>query len=1217
MALTDYADRLEPTYALLDPCVDEPTWLLLVKVVPDGTNLDKPVGDREVGWHTSPQARFERLLRETEIPVGLLVNGGTLRLVYAPRGESSGHITFPVDALCEVRYRELLSALLMLLHANRVIDAGDGKRLVDLLKDSRRYQNDVSTRLADQVLDALWELLRGVEAADSAREQSLVLDLVRDDAPHVYGGLITVLMRLVFLLYAEDEELLPRDAVFAQGYSVSGLYERLRADVGRYPDTMDDRYGAWAALITLFRLVYDGGGHGLGLRLPARHGQLFDPDAYPFLEGRLRGLARQVDEPLEVPKVPDGCIHRVLERLLVLDGERLSYRALDVEQIGSVYEAMMGFEVERAHGPALAIAPKHVVVRVDELLEQPASKRKSWLEGNGETKLTAGQVKGLKAADSVEDVVAALGRKVSPRTRRPLQAGSFFLQPGEERRRSGSHYTPRELTEPIVRTTLRPVLEALGSKPRPARVLALKVCDPAMGSGAFLVEACRQLAEALVASWDHHGMPGDIPTGVEPLNHARRLVAQRCLYGVDKNPFAVNLAKLSLWLITLSKDLPFTFIDHALKCGDSLVGLTLEQIERFSWEQQGKGDKQLDWVELQAQKATVDREALQLLGDADEARKRELLEDADAAVEDARLVADLCIAAFFGADKKKAREGLRADHQAKVAAWRAGALGRTALKGIVDELRGGERPVPPLHWPLEFPEVFGRPRPGFDAVVGNPPFLGGARIWPVLGGEYRDWLRSAHAGTGGKAVDLVAHFFRRTFTLLHREGAALGLIATNTVSQGDTREAGLHRLVEAGGTIYCVDRRVRWPGLASVVVSVVHLSRGRPGQTPLLDRRPVVGINSHFFPRREEFAPQRLRANRNQSFQGSIVLGMGFTFDDSDRRGAGSPFSEMHRLIETNPGSARAIFPYLGGQDLASHPKHEPRRFVINFKDHTLEEAMKQWPELVQVVRERVKPERDRLKGYSVAERRRERWWQFGTYTPALYAATSSLRRVLAIARVSNAFAFAFVKNGMVYNEKVVVFPFESGSAFCTLQARVHETWGRFFNSTLKDDMQYTPTDCYETFPFPHDWTASPSLTAAGDEYHSFRADLMVRNDEGLTKTYNRFHDPNEISPDIVRLRELHAEMDRAVLDAYDWKDIPTDCEFLLDYPIDEETWSPRKRKPYRYRWPDEVRDEVLARLLEENKRQAEEEALAGKPKKRAPRRRAPRPASSKQESLF
>jgi hypothetical protein len=115
-------------------------------------------------------------------------------------------------------------------------------------------------------------------------------------------------------------------------------------------------------------------------------------------------------------------------------------------------------------------------------------------------------------------------------------------------------------------------------------------------------------------------------------------------------------------------------------------------------------------------------------------------------------------------------------------------------------------------------------------------------------------------------------------------------------------------------------------------------------------------------------------------------------------------------------------------------------------------------------------------------------------------------------------------------------------------------------------------------------------MSTAGQAYYEFRAALMVRNDEGLTKTYNRFHDPNERDPDIGRLRELHAAMDRAVLDAYGWGDIPTDCEILLDYQIDEEEWGDKK-KPYRYRWPDEVRDEVLARLLELNAERARDEA--------------------------
>ena len=162
-------------------------------------------------------------------------------------------------------------------------------------------------------------------------------------------------------------------------------------------------------------------------------------------------------------------------------------------------------------------------------------------------------------------------------------------------------------------------------------------------------------------------------------------------------------------------------------------------------------------------------------------------------------------------------------------------------------------------------------------------------------------------------------------------------------------------------------------------------------------------------------------------------------------------------------------------------------------------------------------------------------------------------------------------------------------AALCILQCRLHESWARLVGSSLGDGQRYPPSDVFETFPFPENWTVHPALEAAGKEYYQFRADLMIRNDEGLTKTYNRFHDPNERDPEIVRLRELHAAMDRAVLDAYGWSDVPTDCTFLLDYEIDEEEWG-RRKKPYRYRWPDDVRDEALARLLELNGERAAQE---------------------------
>ncbi|MDF5729105.1 MAG: hypothetical protein PUP92_14020 [Rhizonema sp. PD38] len=507
--LPEYNEVLTPTYAVPNP--DNGSWLMLVQVLTSGTNLDETGTEdaKSTSWHASPQSKFERLLREKEIPIGLLCNGTELRLVYAPRGESSGHLTFPLQAMCEVSGRLLLGAMEMLLSVDRVFNVPSDHRLPALLEKSRKYQNDVSTKLSEQVLEALWELLRGFQTADESTHGRLLSDITQTDSQHIYGGLITILLRLVFLLYAEDRGLMPQDTVYTLNYSVGGLYERLREDAGNYPDTMDQRYGAWAWLLSLFRLVYDGGGHA-ELHLPARHGQLFDPDEYPFLESRPRQSKYQKGELTEPPRISDGVIYRVLQGLLVLDGERLSYRSLDVEQIGSVYEATTGYEVERATGAAIGVwsKPKSskssvtVVVNVEQVLKTNASDRAKFFKDVANCEISGKSLAELKVAKTVEDVVAALGRKVSPKTPSLMPVGSLYLQPGEERRRSGSHYTPRALTAPIVRETLRPILSALGESPTPKQILDLKICDLAMGSGAFLVETCRQLAENLVEAWN-------------------------------------------------------------------------------------------------------------------------------------------------------------------------------------------------------------------------------------------------------------------------------------------------------------------------------------------------------------------------------------------------------------------------------------------------------------------------------------------------------------------------------------------------------------------------------------------------------------------------------------------------------------------------------------------------------------------------------------------
>ena len=255
----------------------------------------------------------------------------------------------------------------------------------------------------------------------------------------------------------------------------------------------------------------------------------------------------------------------------------------------------MGFRMEVATGRSVAIKPAKKLgapstVDLDALLAQPdEATARSWLQAHADRNVTDTVAKALRAADTLEDLHAALDRMLDKDATPDLvPPGALVLQPNEERRRSGSHYTPRELTEPIVRHTLAPILERLrrregGRAPTPAQILDLKVCDPAMGSGAFLVETCRQLADALIEAWGTHGEMPIIPPDEDEVIHARRLVAQRCLYGIDRNPMAVDLAKVSLWLSTLARDHPLTFVDHAFRHGDSLVGLTRRQIEAFHW----------------------------------------------------------------------------------------------------------------------------------------------------------------------------------------------------------------------------------------------------------------------------------------------------------------------------------------------------------------------------------------------------------------------------------------------------------------------------------------------------------------------------------------------------------------------------------------------------------------------------------------------------------
>ena len=1212
IAFPEQDTLLEPHGAIPAP---DGTIQLLVRIEAPELILDKR--GTLPGWEATAQQRFERLLRETGVGAGVLVGAAetgrkdgpatepVLRLVVVPRGEASGHISWPLARLGDVSGRPMLAGLKLLLDAHALFSGPPSHLLPAILAESRAAQAEVSSRLAGQVLAGLHELLRGLDDADGPRIRALA----ESDPDQLYKGLLTVLLRLVFILYAEDRGLMPSApggmaaALYEQGYALGGLHLRLRDDAALYPDTMDERRGAWGRLLALFRLVDRG--HPSGF-MQARGGQLFSEAAFPFLLGR-----DTPDAPEQVLPVGDGCILRVLDSLLMLKGERVAYRALSVEQIGSVYEAVMGFTVQRAHSLMLAVRAgkgNKVPVWVDLVAlaaVKPSERERTLKLWTGRAAWPAAVSRALRDASDATGLAAALAPVTDARAapRGPVAAGTPILQPTDERRRTGSHYTPASLTRPIVAHSLAPAFARIGPDAGPAQILDLKMCDPAAGSGAFLVEACRQLGERLVAAWTRWpAQRPTIPADEDDLLHAKRLVAQHCLRGVDRNPLAIDLAKLSLWLETLASAHEFTFLDAVLRCGDSLVGLPNPNIIAVTWDkvsgQQGFVEAIVrEGIDAAAQLRRLMRVEAEIAPYAVQEQRHRA---ATLALERAQLVADGILWSYFTGTTAKERAARLIEVQQCVLSATPASWAR--LEGCRAELRRPPIDVTPFHWELEFEDVFNRPDPGFDAIIGNPPFAGKNTIAAGHAAAYPDWLKTLHPGAHGNA-DLAAHFFRRAYGLLRR-GGAFGLIATNTIRQGDTRETGLARILADGGTIFRAVSRYRWEGEAAVVVAQVFVTKGASGETPVLDDRPVRRISAYLMEGDLDGSPAALRENAGKAFAGFEPGSDGFLFSDKP---TANPLAYGISLIAQSR-YRRVIQPYLGTDEVNNHPRHQHHRLAMRFDDMPLDrsdadgwesapdeqrrvwvqqgtvpadykgDVVHDWPLLIPLIEERLRP-----------TRATPDWWRYRRSSMDMVEACQDIPEVLVASRsASPHLAVAKVISNQVLSKTLVVFAMSSHADFATLQSRVHEVWARFFASTLEDRLRYTPSDCFETFPLPPGHADAPDLEAAGRAYHDHRAALMIDRDQGMTPTYNRFHRATDTQADIATLRDLHHAMDRAVLAAYGWDDLAdAAAPVFLDAESEDD-----HRYQGRLFWPAPFRDAVLARLLKLNEERVRMERM-------------------------
>ncbi len=969
-------------------------WKLLGSYVPWGTH---PLTRITTGnWAASPVERLAVLLRARDVPIGLVTDGRWWALVWAPRGGTTGAAVW--DASLFGEEPASLQALVALVSRARFLAAAGQDRLPAMLRESLERQEEVTETLGRQVREAVEMLVTTLDRLDRESGGALLAGVDDDE---LYAGVVTVMMRVVFLLFAEERRLLPSDDdLYVTGYSVGHLVEQLEQHASLQGEqTLEYRTAAWHRLLALTRAVYAGVAHE-DLRLPAYGGSLFDPDRYPWLEGRTQDTPAAAARP---PAVDDRTVLRMLRAVqyVTIGGERrrLTFRALDVEQIGYVYEGLLELEVHTADDVVLGLArPPRWPHKIKHDCEVPLAEaverlgtpelipwlaeRTGWagkkvqaaLEGSLDTE-RAGALRREISDSAVADAIAPfLGLLRYDELGRPAVAppGGRYVTRSSRRAATGTHYTPRSLAEEVAEGALQPLVYRPGPletsdsstwRPRPSsEIEQLRVADIAMGSGAFLVAACRYLADRLVEAWqaegradalaaELHRTAGRIDADAEAehvLLDARRRVAEHCLYGVDVNPLAVEMAKLSLWLITMDRERPFGFLDDRLACGDSLLGLvSLDQLETLHVDpaegrrlHHGTLDFTEAWRSRLAEAADLRRRitAAQVVTIRDIEHKSRLLAQAEKLSGTLRLVGHAVTATGVAAAKLhgKKLDGAFLELSVKVA--NAMDDGPAKLESYVDEHLQEERPHgtvgrQPFHWPLAFPEVFAdAPAPGFDAIIGNPPFLGGQKISGTLGDDYLDWLqRWDGEGVKGSA-DLAARFVLRADRLLSARGQ-LGYVTVNTLVEGATLRVGLDQATGRGLTIRAARSPPPWPSM-SENLQIVELWASRAprskGAAYLVDGEEVPAIGPDLEPYgRIRGRPYRLRENGDVAFQGTIVLGLGFTLTEDHK----------DELIAREPRNVEVIQPYVIGKDLNQRPDCSASRWIINFDGWSLEHA--------------------------------------------------------------------------------------------------------------------------------------------------------------------------------------------------------------------------------------------------------------------------------------
>jgi len=1152
-----------------------------VHVVGARESLDRKP-EAGAGPRASPHAHVQEYLNLTEHLYAVVTNGRLLRLLRdSTRLVRLSYVEFDLDRMFGEDLFADFAIFYRLLHVSRLpaTPAQSPESLLehyhqDSLASGERIRDGLSGAVKDSILKFADGFLN--HPKNDALRQLATSDL--DFAAHLYQRLLRLVYRLLFLMVIEERDLVyvagaekrKRDLYYAH-YSLARLRriaEKRHLADGRHHD-------CWDALRSTFRL-FDESAAGRPLGVEPLGGDLFDSGAL----GRLASAALDNDTLL-------ACLRNLSLFRNPDTGQlmRVNYAALNVEEFGSVYQGLLEFEPQVA----------------------PADNR--W---------------------------------------------AFTFAKGNERSRTGSHYTPDELVQPLIKHSLDYLIaDKLAEAKRiasgewrmvpepaqaafngyanqrlspPARLwpstpfairysllaetalLSLRVADIACGSGHILLAAARRIGTELAIL-----RTGDDQPSPAAFREAVRDVIRHCIYGMDLNPLAVELCKVALWLEAHVPGWPLSFLDHRIHCGNAIVGLAHRaELQRGIPDEAFKtlpgDDKDLAAsLRKQNKEERKGQQALNFAGRVEDDiraldkawRAFDQMPERSAAdyytrrteyekfrdnirLRNLRLLADAQVAQFY-LPRTPENRGKHVTHDT-FSRWMEGlnptGPGIGAAMALAHRERFG-------HWFIEFWDVVDAG--GFDLIIGNPPYLGGQALSGNYGHSFCEWVKWEYAPTG--LSDLVVFFLRRIFDLL-RPGGFVSLITTNSIKDGDVRADGLEQVLKQGGALTFVVRGTIWPGVANLYVSLFSLHKGPWENRPrVLDGHGVPFINAFFEGYADAGQPKPLSENHNRMFQGSEFLGDGFLMAQS----------EAAAMLSRNPRLREVVLPTLNGEEVNSHPTQQGDRWIVFFRDWSLEKAAAFREALVHIER-LVKPERESQNDI----RARRLWWQFKRPTMEIYEQISGRARCFVTAVTTKHLNFVGVSPNQILLKTLKVFTTDRWSDFAVVQSTLHEVWARKYSGSLETRLRYSPTDCFLTFPFPRNPASESALAAIGEAYHEHRRALMRDLWLGLTGLYNLFHDPG-LTPELVtesrgdratitgeegftrllRLRELHRELDQTLLTAYGWhtqSDFGPAVALRHDFhPLDFLPENDRIRLTLH----PEARREVLARLLKLNHQRA------------------------------